>query len=101
MDKIKTPTPDRTSTTTTPTTNLVTPAQIKPDMAVVCSENGQFATVDHMQGAATIKLKKDASGMHHYIPLAWVRSVDDKLHIDRPGTQAMKEWSDKPPAAKA
>ena len=69
---------------------------IKPHMAVVCSENGQFATVDHVQGTNEIKLTKDKTGQHHYIPLAWVSSVDDKVHVDRPGDQAMKEWQTKP-----
>ena len=66
---------------------------IKPHMAVVCSENGQFATVDHLEGTDQIKLAKEQSGQHHYIPLAWVTAVDDKVHIDRTGDQAMKEWS--------
>jgi len=69
---------------------------IKESMPVVCSENGQFAVVDHMEGTDVIKLAKDANGQHHYIPLAWVGSVDDKVHIDRPGHQAMKEWSTLP-----
>lgn len=73
--------------------------QIKPHMPVVCSENGQFATVDHIEGSNQIKLTRDAQGNHHYIPLEWVTFVDDKVHIDRPGKQAMKEWSDKPPTA--
>ena len=50
-------------------------ALIKPQMPVVCSENGQFATVDHVEGTEAIKLTKDKSGQHHYIPLAWVTSV--------------------------
>ena len=67
---------------------------IKPHMPVVCSEGGQFAVVDHMASDnRTIKLAKDASGSHHYIPFSWVTKVDDKVHIDRPGTQAMREWS--------
>jgi len=65
---------------------------IKPHMAVVCSENGQFATVDHVEGRDEIKLTKDKTGKHHFIPLAWVQAVDDKVHVDRPGDQAMKEW---------
>ena len=69
---------------------------IKPHMAVVCSNNGQFATVDHIEGTDEIKLSKDDSGQHHYIPITWVTSVDDKVHVDRPGTQAMKDWSTKP-----
>ena len=73
-------------------------AQIKPHMPVVCSENGQFAVVDHLEGANTIKLAKDKSGQHHYIPVSWVASVDDKVHVDRPGKQAMQQWSATPPA---
>ena len=72
-------------------------AQIKPHMPVVCSKNGQFAVVDHIDGK-DLKLTKDKQGVHHYIPLDWVKSVDDKVHIDRPGDQAMKEWSTKPSA---
>ena len=74
--------------------------QIQPDMPVVCSEDGQFATVDHMEGTDTLKLKKDDSGQHHYIPLSWVTSIEgDKVKIDRPGDQAMQEWSQTPPTA--
>ena len=69
---------------------------IKPRMAVVGSEHGQFATVDHVEGRDLIKLSRDAQGKHHYIPLTWVASVDDKVHVDRPGAQAMREWLDEP-----
>jgi hypothetical protein len=75
--------------------------QIKPHMPVVCSNDGQFATVDHLEGKEAIKLSRDKDGKHHYIPMSWVKSVDDKVHIDRPGDQAMREWSETPPAAKA
>ena len=66
--------------------------QIKAEMPVVCSEDGQFAVVDHMQGKDTIKLKKDKAGKHHFIPVSWVTRVDGKVHIDRSGDQAMQEW---------
>ena len=69
---------------------------IKPHMPVVCSNNAQFAVVDHLEGSDLIKLAKDASGQHHYIPVSWVSSVDDKVHVDRPGPQAMREWSTTP-----
>jgi len=69
---------------------------IKPHMPVVCSNNRQFAVVDHLEGRDFIKLAKDASGQHHYIPLTWVSSVDDKVHVDRPGDQAMREWTTSP-----
>ena len=65
---------------------------IKPNMPVVCSEDGQFAIVDHLEGQDSIKLKKDKTGKHHFIPTSWVTTVDNKVHIDRPGDEAMKEW---------
>jgi hypothetical protein len=69
--------------------------QIKPHMPVVCSEDGQFAVVDHLDGKG-LKLTRDDKGQHHYIPLEWVTSVDDKVHVDRTGDEAMKDWSTKP-----
>lgn len=73
--------------------------EIKPEMPVVCSQGGQFATVDHMQGSDMIKLKKDDSGQHHYIPTSWVTSTENgQVKIDRPGQEAMKQWSESPTA---
>jgi hypothetical protein len=61
---------------------------------VVCSEGGKFAEVDHMSSDnRTIKLAKDEHGEHHYIPVSWVTKIDDAVHVDRPGRQAMREWS--------
>ena len=58
--------------------------KIKEHMPVVCSNNGQFGTVDHMEGSNYIKLTKDQQGQHHWIPTSWVTTVDDKVHVDRP-----------------
>jgi hypothetical protein len=66
--------------------------KIKPHMPIVCSENGQFAVVDHLEGTNVIKVAKDKEGRHHYIPLNWVTSVDTKVHVDRTGDQATREW---------
>ncbi|MEZ0317194.1 MAG: DUF2171 domain-containing protein [Methylophilaceae bacterium] len=77
---------------------MINTSQIKPEMPVVCSQDGQFATVDHMEGKNTIKLKKDKKGHHHYIPVAWVTSTNDgKVKIDRSGEQAMLQWQTSPP----
>ncbi len=77
---------------------MIVEKQIKPDMPVVCSQDGQFAVVDHMEGQSTIKLKKDKNGQHHYIPLSWVTSVENgKLKVDRPGEQAMQMWATNAP----
>ncbi len=73
---------------------MINANQIKSDMPVVCSQDGQFAIVDHMEGTDSIKLKKDLHGQHHYIPLSWVTSTEnDKVKVDRPGKHAMQDWS--------
>ncbi len=71
--------------------------QIREHMPVVCSNEGQFGTVDRVEGDS-IKLTKDDMGRHHWIPTSWVTNVDDKVHVDRPGKQAMQEWMSQPPS---
>jgi hypothetical protein len=71
-------------------------SQIKEHMPVVCSNNQQIDTVDHVDGQSK-KLTKDAQGQHHWIPMSWVTKVDQHVHVDRPGDQAMREWSATPP----
>ncbi|MEX1103851.1 MAG: DUF2171 domain-containing protein [Dehalococcoidia bacterium] len=70
--------------------------KIREHMPVVCSNNQQFGEVDRVEGD-TIKLTRDQSGQHHWIPTEWVKTVDDKVHVDRPGQQAMREWMATPP----
>lgn len=70
--------------------------KIREHMPVVCSNEQQFGQVDRVEGNS-IKLTKDQSGQHHWIPMQWVKNVDDKVHVDRPGQQAMKEWMSTPP----
>lgn len=65
---------------------------IRDHMPVVCSNGNQFATVDHVDGNS-IKLTKDDQDQHHWIPFDWVTRVDEHVHVDRPGDQAMKDWS--------
>ncbi len=79
---------------------MINSNKIKTGTPVCCSVGKQFGIVDHMEGAESIKLNKDEKGQHHYIPLQWVTKVDDQLHIDRPGAQAMKEWTTEPGPAK-
>ena len=49
------------------------------------------------EGSDAIKLKKDQTGQHHYIPLSWVTSTaDGKIQVDRPGQDAMNDWMTTP-----
>jgi hypothetical protein len=66
---------------------------IKPHMPVVCLGDAELGSVDHVEGKDAIQLAKDERGEHHYIPLDWVRSVDDRVHLDRSRARAMREWS--------
>lgn len=75
-------------------------SEVKEHMPVVCSDNKQFGTVDKVEGDS-IKLTKDQSGQHHWIPMSWVDRVDNKVHVDRPGPQAMKEWMSTPPESRS
>jgi hypothetical protein len=72
---------------------MVDTSQIKEHMPVVCSDGGQFATVDNLDRPRGIKLTKDDKGQHHWIPTEWVTRVDKHVHVDRPGDQAMRQWS--------
>jgi hypothetical protein len=74
--------------------------QIREHMPVVCSNGGQFAVVDHVEGDSIKLTRKDSpDGQHHWIPLSWVTRVDDHVHVDRPGEQAMREWWNTAPQA--
>jgi hypothetical protein len=70
---------------------------IRPHMLVICADDVELATVGRLVGLSTIELA-DQSGAHHYIPLTWVTSVDDNVHIDRTGERALHEWSSQPPS---
>jgi hypothetical protein len=77
----------------------MTAAEITPGMPVVCGmdDTAQFAIVDHIDGADTIKLRRDESGQHHFIPLSWAtRIVDGKLQVDRSAKDAMAQWATEP-----
>jgi len=76
---------------------MVDISNIRPAMPVVGSEDSEFAVVDRLIGDEMIELNRDAQGLHHYIPLNWVTVVDDKVHVDRPGRDAMRQWSLTPP----
>jgi hypothetical protein len=69
---------------------------IRPHMSVVASDGAELPSVDHIEGRNSIALAKDDAGIHHFIPLEWVQSVDDRVHLDHTLVQVQKEWSTKP-----
>lgn len=59
------------------------------------SSGQHIGTVDRVEGDR-IKLTKNDSpdGQHHYIPLAWVTSVEgNTVHLSKDAESAMREWT--------
>ena len=63
-------------------------------MDVIASDGTTVGTVDHMDGADTIKLAKNTSpdGEHHYIPMAWVDHIDQHVHLKRTTAEVKAAW---------
>ena len=75
---------------------MVDAAQIKEHATVVGLDGNHVGTVDHIDHAQ-IKLTKsdrDAGGLHHYIPLDFVHTVEgDTVTLNKPAEEVMREWS--------
>lgn len=74
---------------------MVDAAKIKDHMEVLGSDGQRVGTVDHMEGADKIKLTKgdpQAHGHHHLIPLAWVQSVDQHVHLSKTRDEVLNAW---------
>jgi hypothetical protein len=75
--------------------SMIDPNDIKEHMEVVGSDGEHVGTVDHCEGPNIIKLTKSdpaAGGEHHYIPLAWVEKIDQRVHLAHPGMEARARW---------
>lgn len=73
---------------------MIDPSKIKEHMEVVGSDGEHVGTVDHCEGD-NLKLTKNdpaAGGEHHYIPLAWIKSVDQRVRLSHPGGSARANW---------
>jgi hypothetical protein len=71
-------------------------AKIREHMPILSSEDEELGLVDRLEGDE-IKLTKDESGQHHYIPADWVESIDDdEVHVGRTGREVMKDWTTTP-----
>ena len=62
---------------------------------VVGLDGKHVGTVDHLETADRMILSKDdpkAGGRHHLISMDWVDYVDQKVHLNKPSSQATSEW---------
>ncbi len=75
---------------------MVDVAQIKEHAEVVGSDGAHVGTVDHVDNGEIKLTKKDAEagGLHHYIPVDFVQSIEDNtVRLDRPAEEVKREWS--------
>lgn len=75
---------------------MVDVAQIQEHAEVIGSDGVHVGTVDHVD-KGEIKLTKSdgaSGGLHHYIPVDFVQSVNDgKVRLDRPAAEVKRAWS--------
>jgi len=77
---------------------MIDAADIKSDMPVTTAQAEHVAVVDHLVSDDIIKLKKDDSGTHHFIPVSWVVSTEGGIvKTNRTLEQITHEWTEIPP----
>ena len=66
--------------------------QVQEHMKVVGSDGEEVGTVDHLDGSR-IKLTRDSSGQHHFLPVDCIASVGDgRVRLSMPAMQAKRQW---------
>ena len=67
---------------------------IEENMEVVGNDGGHVGIVDGVDADGEIKLNRTDTPdrLHHFLPLANVEFVDDRVHLNRTSTRAMAEW---------
>lgn len=66
--------------------------EIRGGMQVLGSDGGMVGTVDGVEGDG-IKLARDAAGIHHFVPLAWIGRIDEHVHLDRSAQLVRDGWT--------
>ncbi len=68
--------------------------QVREHMEVIAADGAHVGTVDHMDGASSIKLTRTDSedGKHHLIPLDWVDHVDEHVHLSKSADDVRSQW---------
>jgi hypothetical protein len=72
---------------------MVTADQIKEHMEIVGNDGQHIGIVDRVEDDEIKISRTDAPDrLHHYLPLANVEYVDDRVHLNRSSIRAMAEW---------
>lgn len=70
--------------------------EVREHQDVVGSDGQHVGTVDHVRADRIILTKNDqnAGGRHHSIPCGWIKSVTDKVELNRSASDAQQAWQD-------
>ncbi|GEM47379.1 DUF2171 domain-containing protein [Deinococcus cellulosilyticus] len=70
--------------------------QIREHMPILCADGNTHGVVDHMD-RDFIKVAKDESGKHHWIPMSAVDHVDQHVHLKWRHHEIEEKWLDRDP----
>lgn len=72
---------------------MVDTSQIRNGLAVIASDAEPVGAVDAVEGDRLKLTRKDSTdNVHHYIPLAWVERVEERIHLNRTGAEVRASW---------
>ena len=71
---------------------MIETSQIRTHMEVVGKDDSHLGKVDHVLGNEIQLTKAMAVGPHHLIPISWVASIDEKVHLTLTTDEAKKGW---------
>lgn len=72
---------------------MVDTSQIRNGLAVITSDAEPVGVVDTVEGDRLKLTRKDSTdNAHHYLPLAWVERVDERIHLNRTGAEVRASW---------
>lgn len=72
---------------------MATATNVRERMDVIAACGTKVGVVDHIENGA-IKLTKTDSpdGQHHFIPMDWVQTVDDHVHLRKNSMETTTGW---------
>lgn len=60
---------------------------------VIASCGTKVGQVDHLEGSDQIKLTKHGDGLHHLIPVSWVKEVkDNQVVLSKDAEEVKSDW---------
>lgn len=72
---------------------MVDTSRIRNGLAVIASDGEPVGAVDSVEGDRIKLTRKDSTDAeHHYIPLAWVDRVEERVHLNRTGADVRTAW---------